>query len=69
MTAQEDPELMDWVLCLVNQAPRRSGGFLESLGMAAARADGENYLLLRPALLAMKRKYPEYDIPPKRGSL
>jgi len=66
MIAQEDVELMDWVLCLANQSPKRSGSFLATIGIAAARADGENYLLLRPALLALKRKYPEYDVPPKR---
>ena len=65
MIAQTDDELMDWIYCLANQSPRRSGGFLESLSQAAVRADQENYLLLRPALLALKRKYPEYDIKPR----
>ncbi len=69
MIAQEDTELMDWVLCLANQSPRRSGSFLATIGLAAVRADSDNYLLLRPALLAMKRKYPEYDMPQKRESL
>jgi len=64
MTAHEDPELMNWIFCLANQTPRRSGGFLKKLGDAVVHADRDNYLLLRPALLEMKKKYSEYDVPP-----
>ncbi len=66
MIAHEDQELFNWISCLANQSPRKSGGFLEALGSAVVRADGDNYLLLRPALLALKRKYPEYDIAPRK---
>ncbi len=65
MTAQEDSELFNWIFCLANQTPRKSGGFLASVGDMAIRADAENYLLLRPALLQLKKKYPEYDIAPR----
>lgn len=65
MIAQEDHELLNWIFCLANQEPRKSGGFLESVGLMAVRADAENYLLLRPVLLALKKKYPEYDIAPR----
>lgn len=61
MTAQEDHELRNWVFCLANQSPRTSGSFLAALGNAVARADSDNYTLLRPALLLLKKKYPEYD--------
>jgi hypothetical protein len=30
--------------------------------LAAMRADASNYPVLRPALLAMKEKYPEYSV-------
>lgn len=69
MTAQQDHELRNWIFCLANQSPRTSGSFLAALGNAAVRADDENYLLLRPALLALKKKYQEYDVAPSAAGL
>lgn len=58
--AQNDPQLIEWLLGIVNGKPTRSGDFLRSVAEAALRADHQNYLLLRPALLEMQKKYPEY---------
>ena len=57
-TLQEDAELIEWVL---NMERRGAGGFLITLGEAALRADHENYPLMRPLLLRLKKKYPQYD--------
>lgn len=54
--ASADPELQDWLLNTANFA----GDFLKSIAWAGLRADGDNYPVLRPALLYMKAKYPEY---------
>jgi hypothetical protein len=48
--------LHDWLLNAANFA----GDFLKSIAWAGLRADGDNYPVLRPALLFMKSKYPEY---------
>jgi hypothetical protein len=58
MIAQEDdPELLEWI----SNAHNRGGGFIASLAIAALRADSENYPILRPVLLAMRKKYPAYE--------
>jgi hypothetical protein len=58
MIAQEDePEMMDWL----QNAASRGGGFISLLAVAALHADSENYPILRPALLELRRKYPKYD--------
>jgi hypothetical protein len=64
MILQNDPELLDWVanLYLMN-----SGGFLRAIGDAAQRADAENYVLMRPMMLVLKAKYPDYDSPSEPG--
>ncbi|HXM32267.1 MAG TPA: hypothetical protein VN921_01345 [Chthoniobacterales bacterium] len=58
--AHEDTELLDWLLGIANNKPVRPGDFLRSLAEVALRADHENYPLMRPFLLEMKKKYPEY---------
>jgi hypothetical protein len=59
MIAQEDDSAMfDW---LVN-AKRQGGSFISALADAALHADSENYPILRPALLVMRKKYPNYAI-------
>jgi hypothetical protein len=68
MIAQQDIELFDWVFCLATQYPMQSGGFLESVGRCAVRADAENYVILRPVLLQLKAKYPQYDLKPEHGN-
>jgi len=65
MRLSEDPKLHDWLLTVVNGNPKRriapAGDFLKSLAMAGLRADPSNLTILYPVLLAMQRKYPEYD--------
>ena len=58
--AHEDPELLDWLHGIINNTPTRPGDFLRSLAEAALRADWQNYPLMRPFLLEMKEKYPQY---------
>jgi len=53
----DDPELLEWLA----NAHQRGGGFVSSLAAAALRADPENYLLIRPLVLQMREKYPEYE--------
>lgn len=60
MFAQMDAELLPWLLGIVNGIPTRLGGFLRALADAALRADAKNYAILRPALLQIRDKYPDY---------
>lgn len=56
----QDGVLLPWVYGLLLHEPTKAGDFLLTLAEAAARADPENYELLRPALLAIQAKYPKY---------
>lgn len=60
MILQQDIEsgLMDWIF---NIKIKRAGSFLRAIAEAAYRADAENYPILRPALMALMAKYPEYQ--------
>ena len=73
MNAHTDPELNSWLLTILNGDPERriapAGDFLKSLAHAALRADIDNYAILRPALLKMKRKYKVYADPVDRLKL
>lgn len=66
MIASEDEELFDWL----QRAAMRGGSFVRSIADAGRYADHENYALLRPVLLALREKYPEYsqgnELIPKR---
>jgi hypothetical protein len=53
----DDPELFEWL----NNASQRGGTFISSLANMALHADWENYPILRPLLLQMRAKYPEYE--------
>jgi hypothetical protein len=53
----DDSELLEW---LVN-AREKGGGFVAALADAALVADWENYPILRPVLLDMRKKYPQYE--------
>lgn len=59
MIYQTDEELMDWLF----NGMQRGGGFIKSICEAAMRADSENYALIRPALLELKKKHPKYSEP------
>ena len=61
MTAPEDDELLDWLYGVVNNSPVEAGGFLHAIAEAATRADYQNYPLLRPVLLHLRAKYPNYS--------
>lgn len=58
MIAQEDDrELLEWL----SKANQEGGGFLSSIARAALVADFENYPLMRPMLLVLRKKYPRYE--------
>lgn len=65
MIAQEDRELLPWLLGIVNHRPTRAGDFLKAVADAALRADFENYAILRPALLELQKKYSWYSDDPE----
>jgi hypothetical protein len=53
----DDGELLEWLA----NARERGGHFISSLARAALVADWENYPLLRPVLVEMRKKYPAYE--------
>jgi hypothetical protein len=53
----DDGELLEWLA----NAQERGGEFISSLARAALVADWENYPLLRPVLIEMRKKYPAYE--------
>jgi hypothetical protein len=53
----DDSELLEW---LVN-AREMGGSFVSLLANAALVADWENYPLLRPVLIELRKKYPAYE--------
>src|SRR3990167_3849308 len=57
MNAHDDVELRQWLY----NARERGGSFVKSLFFTAVSADDDNYAILRPALLQLKAKYPNYD--------
>lgn len=56
---QLDPDVLDWCNGVLHPTCQ-GGSFLSSLADAALRADEANYPLLRPFLLGMMKKYPQY---------
>jgi hypothetical protein len=61
--AQHDPELAPWLLGISNGDPVPSGIFLHFVAHAALTADSENYRILRPVIVLLKKKYPKYGAP------
>jgi len=53
----DDPELLEWLA----KADTDAGAFVQSIARAGLHADHENYPLIRPLLLMMREKYPEYE--------
>jgi len=49
-------DIQDWVF----NAMQTGGGFIRTFAEAVKRADWENYLFLRPVVLLMMEKYPQY---------
>lgn len=60
-TLREDDEAVRRWISGINQGePTPPGGFLEAFAATVCRADPTNYPLLRPAVLALKAKFPKY---------
>jgi len=53
----DDPELLEWL----SNAKEKGGGFVSALATAGLVADFDNYPILRPVLVAMRAKYPQYE--------
>jgi hypothetical protein len=62
LTAFDDRELSEWVMTLGGE---RSGHFLCALAEAVMKADPEDYSVIRPALMNLKRKYPDANSDPQ----
>jgi len=58
LIAQSDnPELLEWLA----SADQFGGSFVRSVARAALVADRENYALIRPLIMELRRKYPKYE--------
>lgn len=58
---QEDlEEIRRWIHGINSGEPKPAGDFLLTFASAVCRADATNYPLLRPAILALKSKFPDY---------
>jgi hypothetical protein len=70
---QDEEEIQRWVYGVLGREENsdleriryeegkgRAGGFLSAFVQAALRADGFNYALMRPVIVALKLKYPSY---------
>ncbi len=66
-TATNDSVLSAWLWGITHHKPTQPGGFLRDLAIVAFKADRENYEILRPALIAIMEKYPEYHWIPGEG--
>lgn len=53
----DDPELLEWLA----KAAQEGGGFVCAMANAALVADHENYPLVRPLILELRKKYPRYE--------
>lgn len=53
----DDPELLEWLA----KADQEGGGFVSSIASAALVADHENYALIRPLILTLRKKYTRYE--------
>ena len=66
MALMQDEELHNWLLGIAHGHPTQAGSFLRALADASFRADDTNYAILRPALLEIQAKYPEYKFDAQR---
>lgn len=65
---EPDKSVITWVF----NASERGGSFIKHLALAAVYADAQNYVILRPVILRMKEKYPNYaakTTDPRQGNL
>jgi hypothetical protein len=56
----DDEDIRRWIHGINQCEPEPPGGFLFDFAKTVCRADHENYPLLRPAIVALKAKYPKY---------
>jgi hypothetical protein len=64
-TAFDDREVSEWVMAHGEEC---SGRFLCALAEAVMKADAEDYSIIRPALLKLKRKYPDANSDRERAA-
>ncbi len=57
VSQSDDPELLEWL----SNAKDKAGDFVRNLAEAGLRADPQNYPVLRPVLIEMRKKYPAYE--------
>jgi hypothetical protein len=57
---EDEEEIRRWVHGINQSEPCHPGDFLYQFARAVCRADCSNYPVLRPALLALKAKFPKY---------
>jgi hypothetical protein len=55
-----DPDLAEWLLGVHLKQPRWAGRFLTSVASAARHADAIEYAIIRPLLLELKQRHPQY---------
>lgn len=60
LAEQDDEDIQRWIYAVANDAPQPAGDFLKKVVAAALHADPDNYPLLRPAIIVLKRKFPNY---------
>lgn len=53
----DDRAMLEWLA----NATQRGGTFISCIARAGLHADTENYPLMRPLLLVLRKKYPEYE--------
>lgn len=58
---QEEADVQRWIWGVANSSPTEAGDFLQAFVKAVLRADHQNYPLLRPAVIALKAKFPKYN--------
>lgn len=58
--AQDEEEIRRWIHGINQHEPCRPGDFLLAFAAAICRADDSNYTLMRPTLIALKAKFPQY---------
>jgi len=59
IASMDAPEIHNWIV----NASDRAGSFLSHFALAALHADAANYAILRPVVMALRDKYPDYDLP------
>lgn len=57
---QDEEEIQRWLFGVANNEPNQAGDFLKTFVAAALRADAGNYPILRPAVMALKQRFPKY---------